>query len=576
MEGFLNCFAMLAAIAMFGANVPQNSADKYYFTVPAHPAGIKGKVLGDPPAYHMMRSEDIAWINEAAAERRALITGALPGQKRYLVPEFGRWPLSATNGFRSWTTAVFYENDAMKTNIVVRYAYKTNDLSGSLLKIEKGDAVKTDRGGTIPSKRISFYQGLEYIMLTGLGISDPTESLIANSKVYDVIEGGLPSVTNIETVTVTNWTGWYMEKGQWRESVRTNVSYITMQTANGGQSVYTNRWTEIMPRVETAQVTNIVEGSLLGMIYKNGAVEYYEPEKPRGLEGTFKTGGVKAWYDVLAKAKYNIYYGNSVLKDETEEWTSRIWPKDPYGQDTVTNTIQRGAWGHKSVEGARSVEKGVEIVYEEMEGEGGETYDELVDITPKEPEEEVSGNMNDDYCSSSTYDITTPLLYGLVHTGGVSRIKGATLFAIVSVSWHQDWRVRGRGPNGEIWNDGYTNVNHTVAVRLGEVQEINGGVKYVYPGESTTNSYVAFRCNIGMKNLLESAATLSGHAFPSYGFGPSLKEQCPDAYIDKPSDDPYEWDGYAGYSSTHEIYNAGMTAAVLVIEFQPWTSLSGW
>lgn len=566
-------YLALAALAAFAASVPQTSADKYYFTVPLHPGGIQGTVMGDPPAYRAMRSEDISWLNEAAAERRALMTGTLPYPRINLVPEFGQWPMSATNGFRGWTTAVFYENGASKTNIVARYAYKTNDLSGSVMQIQKGPAVNT---GIIPYANRGQAGGRDYIVLTGLGIQP--EKLISDSKVKDVTRGW-PSVTNVTTLTVTNWTGRYMENGQWRESVRANVSYITMPMTNGAVSVYTNSWTEILPHVETAHITNIVESSIEGLMFNGGVVEYYEPEKPRDLDGPFWTGGIIAWYDVLAKAKYNIYRGSSIIKtNETDDCYFRFWPKDDISdQDTVTNTIPRGTFGSKTVEGTRSVTRDVELVYEEKEDEEtGIIYDELVDIKPADPDEDVYGTIDDSYCSSSTYNLYTGLPYGLVNTGGVNRIKSATLFAAFGVTWHQDWSLNGRVEGEYVWHSGYTNVHHYVMFRIGNVQEINGGVEVYHPASGTTNRYVAFGCTMNMKDLLESAARLSGYAFPSYGFGPTLKYPCPEAYIDKPSSDPYEWEYGSGHSMTHEEYTASMSGAYLVIEFQPWTSLPEW
>ena len=120
----------IAVLALAGATVPQDSPDKYYFSVPKSPGRIKGVVIGDPPAYHAMRSEDLDWLNEAACERMALMTGAADGPKYVLVPEFGKWPLSETNGYEKWTTAVYVdENDnaLLVTNIIVRYSYKETE-----------------------------------------------------------------------------------------------------------------------------------------------------------------------------------------------------------------------------------------------------------------------------------------------------------------------------------------------------------------------------------------------------------------------------------------------------------------
>jgi len=79
-----------------------------------------------------------------------------------------------------------------------------------------------------------------------------------------------------------------------------------------------------------------------------------------------------------------------------------------------------------------------------------------------------------------------------------------------------------------------------------------------------------------MENLLEQAASLCGHPFPSYGFSPSPKFPCPPVYIDKWNPYPVDWSWSDGHSDTTETFGAFMESAILVIEFKPWTSLSGW
>jgi len=333
-------------------------------------------------------------------------------------------------------------------------------------------------------------------------------------------------------------------------------------------------WVEILPHVETVHLTNIVEHSKVGMIFESGVVEGYEPDVPRDLEGPFGTDGIKAWYEVLRKAKFDYYSGSQVVNtNETDQWYSKGWSEEG-DEGTVTNSIYHGTWGGKTVTGSRSLYNGVNFVYEDGD---------LVDITPKQTEVELGGNIEDRFCSTETYDISIPLHYDLVHTGGVSRVSQATLFAFVGVSWDQNWRVMGADYNGyDISENGWSNRTYVVAVRQqGNVQELPGGVDVVKVTTSptiqvTTNRFVAFRCTINMENLLEQAASLCGHPFPSYGFSPSPKFPCPPVYIDKWNPYPVDWSWSDGHSDTTETFGAFMESAILVIEFKPWTSLSGW
>jgi len=547
---------ILLAAAM-AETVPQDSPEKYYFTTPLHPGGIKGIVMGDPPAYRVMRSEDIDWLREAAAERAALLNGAGPEKiRRYLVPEFGKWPITAKNGWEKWTTAVFMENESIVTNIIARYAYRTNDLSGSLRMIKRESVMRTGRDEAIESETRK-YGDVRKTVLTGLGIEDPEGKTIGDGFVARG-EEAWESVTNVTEIAVTNWNG---------KASRTNETYITMPMTNGTVSVHTNRWVEILPAVESVTVTNIAEKTLEGMIFTSGTVAMYEPESPGLLEGLFRTKGIRDWYEVLKKAKYGCYDGNGKPGAEDVEWYGRFWPKDEYtSENTTTNTMKKGAWGQKSLTAWRAVYKGVEEKYEDYE---------LKDLVPKEPEVSISGSMDEMY-GQGPYVIYTDLPYEIAHTGGVGRIDTATLFAYVYVWFGRNWRIKGGNASSPYAYDeeGYTNKYYTVAKKIGEVTEIPEGVEVVAFG--ATNRYVGFSCSISMRELLEGAARAAGHAFPSYGYGPPLEKECPEAYIDTSPADPYYWNAVNGSSQVNETYSASMDSALLLIEFKPWTSLEGW
>lgn len=73
------CLPSLAAVS------PLATADAYTFTRPAVTNAVKGLVMGDAGDYGVMRYEDIAWLDEAAMERR------------YLSSRNGSSPQSITN-----------------------------------------------------------------------------------------------------------------------------------------------------------------------------------------------------------------------------------------------------------------------------------------------------------------------------------------------------------------------------------------------------------------------------------------------------------------------------------------------
>ncbi len=72
----IGCAAALAiGAALRAANVFPDSAAGYHFIRPALTNGIRGVVMGWPPEYRVIRSEDVDWVSEATAERVAIMAG---------------------------------------------------------------------------------------------------------------------------------------------------------------------------------------------------------------------------------------------------------------------------------------------------------------------------------------------------------------------------------------------------------------------------------------------------------------------------------------------------------------------
>lgn len=70
----IGCAAALSiGAALRAANVFPDSAAGYHFIRPALTNGIRGVVMGWPPEYRVIRSEDVDWVREANAERVAIM-----------------------------------------------------------------------------------------------------------------------------------------------------------------------------------------------------------------------------------------------------------------------------------------------------------------------------------------------------------------------------------------------------------------------------------------------------------------------------------------------------------------------
>jgi len=335
--------AAAAALAAGGATVPQNSATNYFFTWPDRPGQIKGKVMGDPPAYGVMRSEDVSWIKEAYAERNAMPYG-WRSTRRLDIPEFGRWPMSETNGYAKWTTAVFLESGALVTNIVARYRSTTNELAELLPRID---------GRRLPEPPAASSMDL------WLSLDDDDYAADMN---YISVQS-FPYVTNVTTVVTTNWPSYWIDD-QWIKhgNTRTNESYITMAMTNGTTSVHTNRWTETLPHEERTELTNVVQLTWLDLVFKSnrvvhpaypaGYVVANNAQTPRNMGGPFRAATILQWYKVLRQMKR---LSAGFLSFST---TNRIYRKivdwgDYYGPDPVTtvHTNYRGGvlFGNKTV-----------------------------------------------------------------------------------------------------------------------------------------------------------------------------------------------------------------------------------
>lgn len=228
------CSACLCARTAHAATVTPNAASNYVFTAPMLPAHIRGEVMGDPPAYRTVRSEDADWMLEAFEERFALRDGSLPCPGTVLVPEFGTWALSETNRFHSWSTAV---SAAGVTNIVVGYNLVTNSASTRFPSASPGDRYSSFGD-------LFWVIGLDNRHCSSSDYLDATAPTTTTARVaYDW--GSPPVLTNVyDAVGYTNAT--------------TNAfSIIVLPMTNGTVSVHTNEWQFTYQDICAQPATNV-------------------------------------------------------------------------------------------------------------------------------------------------------------------------------------------------------------------------------------------------------------------------------------------------------------------------------
>ena len=195
------CAAALCAPA-HAATVPQTSYADYIFHRPLLTNNIRGVVMGWPPAYRVIRSEDIDWLLEARNERRAIQAG---------------------------TTNV---NDKAVRSTVRRSDF---DLGTFWNGWPRSDEGWLDGSVELTTARVPFSHW---------------GRVTTNVWTYE------------DTASVTNRTGNYYQE---IESVSNGFSVITMPLTNGLQSVFTNRWSWYYRDKETTIVTttNVHEWTFL-------------------------------------------------------------------------------------------------------------------------------------------------------------------------------------------------------------------------------------------------------------------------------------------------------------------------
>lgn len=365
----------VGVLAAAAATVPQQTLEDYYFSRP-NMTNLTGTVIGDPPAYNVLRREDLAWIYEAAQERQALASRSWRGPGSHIAsePRFGHWPLSSSNQFSHYVTAHEWRNGHFETNIVVGYVSVTNNGTGRYWP--------------------RYYQ--ENISLVTADTAGSGQKRYIAPNTNDFLQGAqtlsgtiFPSHTNVVISIVTNYpssVGWPHE-----DNTTQHVDIVTMPMTNGTVSVHTNKWSENLRQVTTNTVTNVTAGASYDLLFVGRQPQWYDKPCPPVMKWLPRYSYIRECYDYLKDMRY--------LVDETHSTTAvphEIWRWD-YDGDVLG--------GYPTTNN---------IAY----------YGEIVAYS--------TFGMHP---SSGSHVVALPSQFSwdVVHTGGVNRIKSATAYALIQV-----------------------------------------------------------------------------------------------------------------------------------------------
>lgn len=482
--------AIFPAIALCGAalaaDVPQKSQADYYFSVPnatnsVTRTNLLGKVIGQPPAYRSLRREDVAWLREAACERAALANGSwwtTNDLGRTERPVFGHFPLSETNRFSRSTIAREWRNGNLETNIVVGWNWVTNafrpawPMQGAALGI---DLAKPGQDGVDVFAGLSFGSGADRYL-------PGTNGLISGSQ---SVAGDFPPHTNIVTTVVTNWGGFSFEGGQLVWHSTQHVDVVSMPMTNGTVSVHTNLWSEDLPWPSSTIVrTNVTAGSAWDLLFDGREATWDDAPAPAAMKPFPVYSYVTDCYGFLGRKRWLADWtaNTNVLRSIVHKWDIST---DGFvlRPDTGTNdTASVGLF--------------------------------------------VDGGYMDGYeAGNGRLVFPTRFDWDVVHTGGVCRIREATLYASVVVSAH--W-----------WDSGgaYTNAWGCHVAKVGTAAKV----------EVPQGGKVCYEATVDGPSLARAGAAAVGAPVHN------------------------AWNEWGNASADYSV------SFFLVYELQPWASLPGW
>jgi len=447
-----------ATLTVGAATVTPSSPSNYLFSTPLYPAHIRGEVMGTPPAYRVPRSEDVDWIAEAYGERRALGFGEMPAPGTSVRPEFGKWPLSETNRFYRWATAVDVSG---VTNIVVGYNIVTNDVQSPF-------SIDT-HGIKNVYRRLDYYLYYSFLWNPTSEDSyflDPTAPTSGVARVA-------PKFWDTHSFTNT-----YLSPTV--EGVPTNsFSTIEMPMTNGTVSVYTNQWGKTRWRPVYFVITNVATTRPLDYCHA-GAGQFPGYTNSMNSLGDlgFRPGVFSNLYNTLRCATRLADTTGITGRSERVNFTHRKYSdKDNtiYSTDVTTNTE---TWANYSFSADG------QDAYS-WDGSGYAKYDcYWVRESITAPYEAVA---------------QTRFKSDLVTTGAAQRVTIEAAFAVVSFSYDKGVFIGGP-PNWESEYEVYID-NHVVVPLATYALDLSG-------------EYALARVRVDIKSLLSQAARASGAPQP--------------------------------------------------------------
>lgn len=383
-----------ACAAAFAAAVPQKSIGDYYFTHPIC-TNITGTVIGEPPAYSTLRREDIAWLREAFAERRALLTRKWRGARRSidLTPTaIGRYPLSSSNAFRRITTAKEWKNGVLETNIVVGYNYVTNFGTGI-------DRLRDTNIGITDDLSYEQYDDFEgYLSTDDEDWLQSSQTLVGEGEDKEYLGPWrllTPHTNIISNVTTSYPSYYYDDNNKYVDNTTQIVEIITMQMTNGTVSAWTNSWRMPLPRVNAFAKTNIWGKGEYHMLFTGREPKSYDIPEPEAFTGIPRYSTVTNWYGWLRGMRRlaNEVDATNAIKSYRAQWAGgklhNGYPAEYHDGDHIEISGGRdegsGAWGRGTWP--------------------------------------ASGVHTMDFDSGFTWQLVT--------TGGVNRIEAATLYVVI-------------------------------------------------------------------------------------------------------------------------------------------------
>lgn len=491
------------------ATVPQDSPEKYYFSRPNVPSNIVGQVMGSPAAYSVPRSEDVAWLYEAACERRALKSGYWNmASNTVYVPQFGSWPLSESNRFVRWTAALVVHDGVAATNIVV--GWTTNAVRGT--------------GVDSPNLSLPWY-------LVGANLNDALASVPGDDDGYLATDdGALAGAAQAFDVT----GGWLEFTNVWTEAVWTNAytnaeSVITMPGTNGTLSAWTNRWQAAATVTFGRAATNVTGISDVAMCFAGGVAAAYTNRlqlPPRSSSVLIDPGSIPiaawtvtnqySWMDGMRR----IGKGANALTPVSA--TNYTWNAG-------------GIHGGSSSSGTKYEWSAFSALYAYKDGEG-------VHTTPDD-----SGSEQAPYPDVQSLLFALPVATNVTRAGGAERLSRVRLWAVLEIEASETSWAFGVGDFVDYYQ---TNEYYVASVPLGEAQIAE-----------PTNGVEAVRASVDFDAVRRAACAAAGVTLHGRGWTPGPRFPLP-----TPEEDD-------STSTETRVWIDAYMRFVAIVDYEPWTKM---